>query len=177
MRSPADDEDEFRRALAGVEPLAKPRRQPLPRARPAPVARQRQRDEHAALAESLHGPLSVDDALESGEELAFLRDGLSRQLLRKLRRGHFVVEDSLDLHGMNRTQAAESVALFLRRCTRRGVRCVRIVHGKGLGSRNREPVLKGKLRKWLPLRGEVLAFCQAPPYEGGSGAALVLLRG
>jgi DNA-nicking Smr family endonuclease len=177
MRSPADDEDEFRRALAGVEPLAKPRRQPLPRARPAPVARQRQRDEHAALAESLHGPLSVDDALESGEELAFLRDGLSRQLLRKLRRGHFVVEDSLDLHGMNRTQAAESVALFLRRCTRRGVRCVRIVHGKGLGSHNREPVLKGKLRKWLPLRDEVLAFCQAPPYEGGSGAALVLLRG
>jgi DNA-nicking Smr family endonuclease len=177
MRSPADDEDEFRRALAGVEPLAKPRRQPLPLARPAPVARQRQRDEHAALVESLHGPLSVDDALESGEELAFLRDGLSRQLLRKLRRGHFVVEDSLDLHGMNRTQAAENVALFLRRCTRRGVRCVRIVHGKGLGSRNREPVLKGKLRKWLPLRDEVLAFCQAPPYEGGSGAALVLLRG
>lgn len=177
MRSPADDEDEFRRAVAGVAPLAKPRRQPLPRARPAPVARQRQRDEHAALAESLHGPLSVDDALESGEELAFLRDGLSRQLLRKLRRGHFVVEDSLDLHGMNRTQAAENVALFLRRCTRRGVRCVRIVHGKGLGSRNREPVLKGKLRKWLTLRDEVLAFCQAPPYEGGSGAALVLLRG
>src|SRR5688572_19416814 len=148
MRSPADDEDEFRRALAGVEPLAKPRRQPLPRARPAPVARQRQRDEHAALAESLHGPLSVDDALESGEELAFLRDGLSRQLLRKLRRGHFVVEDDLDLHGMNRIQAEASVAAFLRRCVTRHLRCVRIVHGKGLGSRNREPVLKGKLRKW-----------------------------
>jgi DNA-nicking Smr family endonuclease len=141
------------------------------------VARQRQRDEHAALAESLHGPLSVDDALESGEELVFLRDGLSRQLLRKLRRGHWVVEDSLDLHGMNRTEAAEAVALFLRRCTRRSVRCVRIVHGKGLGSRNREPVLKGKLRKWLALRDEVLAFCQAPAAEGGSGAALVLLRG
>jgi DNA-nicking Smr family endonuclease len=177
MRSPADDEEELRRALAGVEPLAKPRRLPLPRARPAPVARQRQRDERAALAESLHGSLSVDDALETGEELAFLRDGLSRQLLRKLRRGHWVVEDSLDLHGMNRTEAAEAVALFLRRCTRRNVRCVRIVHGKGLGSRNREPVLKGKLRKWLALRDEVLAFCQAPASEGGSGAALVLLRG
>jgi DNA-nicking Smr family endonuclease len=177
MRSPADEEDEFRRALAGVEPLAKPRRLPLPRARPAPVARQRQRDEHAALAESLHGPLSVDDALESGEELVFLRDGLSRQLLRKLRRGHWVVEGTLDLHGMNRVEAAESVGLFLRRCIRRGVRCVRIVHGKGLGSRNREPVLKGKLRKWLPLRDEVLAFCQAPASEGGSGAVLVLLRG
>ena len=176
MRSPADDDEEFRRATAGVEPLAKPRRLPLPRARPAPVARQRQRDEHAALAESLQGPLSVEDTLESGEELVYLRDGLSRQLLRQLRRGHWVVEDALDLHGMNRAEAAESVGLFLKRCTRRGVRCVRIVHGKGLGSRNREPVLKGKLRKWLPLRDEVLAFCQAPASEGGSGAVLVLLR-
>ena len=177
MRSPPDDEDEFRRALADVEPLPKPRRVALPHARPAPVARQRQRDERAALAESLHGPVSLDDALDSGEELVFLRDGLSRQLLRKLRRGHWVVEDSLDLHGMNRREAAESVAQFLRRCVKRGVRCVRIVHGKGLGSRNREPVLKGKLRKWLPLRDEVLAYCQAPAPQGGSGAVLVLLKG
>ena len=176
MRSPPDEDEEFRRATAGVEPLAKPRRLPLPRARPAPVARQRQRDERAALAESLQGPVSVDDALESGEELAFLREGLSRQLLRKLRRGHWVVQDSLDLHGMNRTEAAAAVSEFLRRCTQRGQRCVRIVHGRGLGSPNREPVLKGKLRKWLPLRGEVLAFCQAPRAHGGGGAALVLLR-
>jgi DNA-nicking Smr family endonuclease len=176
MRSPPDEDEEFRRATAGVEPLAKPRRLALPRARPAPVARQRQRDERAALAESLHGPVSLEDALESGEELAFLREGLSRQLLRKLRRGHWVVEDSLDLHGMNRSEAAESVGLFLRRCTRRRVRCVRIVHGKGLGSRNREPVLKGKVRKWLALRDEVLAFCQAPASEGGAGAVLVLLK-
>jgi DNA-nicking Smr family endonuclease len=176
MRSPPDDEEEFRRATAGVEPLAKPRRLPMPRARPAPVARQRQRDERAALAESLRGPVSVEDALDSGEELVFLRDGLSRQLLRKLRRGHWVVQDSLDLHGMNRGEAAESVAVFLRACTTRRLRCVRIVHGKGLGSRNREPVLKGKVKKWLALRDEVLAFCQAPGPEGGSGAVLVLLK-
>jgi len=176
MRSPADDEEEFRRATAGVEPLAKPRRVAPPRARPAPVARQRQRDERAALVESLRGPVSVEDALESGEELVFLREGLSRQLLRKLRRGHWVVQDSLDLHGMNRSEAAENVALFLRGCMARRVRCVRIVHGKGLGSRNREPVLKGKLRKWLALRDEVLAFCQAPAPQGGSGAVLVLLK-
>jgi DNA-nicking Smr family endonuclease len=137
---------------------------------------QTRRDEQAALAESLSGPLSIDDAIESGEELAFLRDGLSRQLLRKLRRGHWVVEDSLDLHGMNRVEAAASVAAFLRRCLARGVRCVRIVHGKGLGSRNREPVLKGKVRKWLAMRDEVLAFCQAPPSDGGGGAVLVLLK-
>jgi DNA-nicking Smr family endonuclease len=175
MRSPPDDE-EFRRATADVEPLAPPRRMPLPRTAPAPVPEQKHRDERAALVESLEGPLSIDDAIDSGEELVFLREGLSRQVLRKLRRGHWVVEDNLDLHGMNRMQAAESVAGFLRGCTRRGLRCVRIVHGKGLGSRHREPVLKGKLRKWLAVRDEVLAYCQAPAADGGGGAVLVLLK-
>ena len=175
MPLPPDDED-FRRATADVEPLAPPRRMPLPRQRPAPVPQQKRRDELAALAESLDGPLSIDDSIESGEELVFLREGLSRQLLRQLRRGHWVAEDNLDLHGMNRVQAAETVAAFLRGCVRRRLRCVRIVHGKGLGSRNREPVLKGKLRKWLALRDEVLAFCQAPAADGGGGAVLVLLK-
>jgi DNA-nicking Smr family endonuclease len=175
MRSPPDDE-EFRRATVGVEPLRAPRRVAIPRARPAPVAEQTRRDERAALAESLQGPLTVEEAIESGEELAFLRDGLSRQLLRKLRQGHWVVEDSLDLHGMNRIEAAASVAAFLHRCLGRRVRCVRIIHGKGLGSRNREPVLKGKLRKWLAIRDDVLAFCQTPANDGGGGAMLVLLK-
>jgi DNA-nicking Smr family endonuclease len=175
MRTPPDDE-EFRRATAGVEPLPAPRRVVPQRTPPAPVPEQTRRDERAALQESLRGPLSIDDAIETGEELVFLRDGLSRQLLRKLRRGHWVVEDSLDLHGMNRVQAAASVAAFLRRCGIRKLRCVRIVHGKGLGSRNREPVLKGKLRKWLAVRDEVLAFCQAPAADGGGGAVLVLLK-
>ena len=140
------------------------------------MAEQSRRDERAALVESLSGPLSIDDAIESGEELVFLRDGFPRQLLRKLRRGHWVAEDNLDLHGMNRVEAAAAVAAFLRRCLARRLRCVRIVHGKGLGSRNREPVLKTKLRKWLALRDEVLAFCQAPAADGGGGAALVLLK-
>jgi len=175
MRTPPPDDEDFRKALAGVEPLAQPRRKPLARPRPLPLARQTQRDERAALAESLAGPLSVDDALDSGEELVFAREGLGRDVLRKLRRGHWVIEDALDLHGMNRVQAATALAEFLHRCLRRGLRCVRIVHGKGLGSRNREPVLKLKLRRWL-LREEVLAYCQAPAAEGGSGAVLVLLK-
>jgi len=174
MRKPPEDED-FRKALAGVEPLAEPRRRPPARRAPAPVPRQTQRDERAALAESLAGPVSLDDALDSGEELVFLRAGLGRDVLRKLRRGHWVIQGELDLHGMNRVQAAAAVAEFLHHCLRRGVRCVRIVHGKGLGSHNREPVLKGLLRKWL-LREEVLAYCQAPAAEGGSGAVLVLLK-
>ena len=169
-------QDEFHQAVADVNPLKRPRRVALKGPAPAPVAQQRRRDELAALAESLAGPVSVEDALDSGDELVYLRDGLSRQVLRRLRRGHWVVQESLDLHGQNRNQAAASVAAFLRACSARGLRCVRIVHGKGLGSHNREPVLKGKLRKWLPPRQEVLAYCQAPASEGSAGALLVLLK-
>ncbi len=172
----ADDREALRRALAGVEPLAKPRRQALRKPAPPPVPAQTRRDERAALAESIAGPLSVDDALDSGIELTYLRDGMSRQVLRRLRRGHWVVQDGLDLHGMNRVEAAQQVAEFVRQAAARGLRCVRIVHGKGLGSKNREPVLKGKLRAWLTPRDEVLAYCQAPAAEGGSGALLVLLK-
>src|SRR6266850_4685413 len=140
----------------------------------APVARQRLRDEQAALAESL-GPATLDDAVDSGDELAYLSAGLGRDMLRKLRRGHWVVEDELDLHGMNRHMAAISVTEFLRHCRHRRLGCVRIVHGKGRGSHQREPVLKGLLRKWL-VRQDVLAFSQAPATQGGSGAVLVLLK-
>ena len=173
MGSPPEDAEEFRRAVADAQPLS--HRKKVVHRRPAPpVPRQRLRDEQAALAESL-GPLSLDDALEAGNELVYLREGYSRDVLRKLRRGHWVVEDELDLHGMNRQVAAVSVAEFMRQCRKRGRRCVRIVHGKGLGSRQREPVLKGLLRKWL-LREEVLAFSQAQAAQGGSGAVLVLLK-
>jgi DNA-nicking Smr family endonuclease len=174
MASPPEDE-EFRNALAGVEPLRPDRRVAVRRPRPAPVPRQTRRDERAALAESL-GPASLEDMIESGEELAFVRNGCSPQLLRKLRRAHWVIEASLDLHGMNRIAAATAVSEFLRRCRARQLGCVRIVHGKGLGSLNREPVLKGLLRKWLQQRHDVLAFSQAPAAHGGGGAVLVLLK-
>ena len=170
------DDDEFRKAVADVRPLkAVPRavhaRPPVP---PVPV--QHLRDERAALVESIERPVTPEEALESGEELAYLREGLSRLVLRRLRRGHWVVQAELDLHGMNRDEAHASVAGFLRAAVQRGRRCVRIIHGKGHGSKNREPVLKAKLRNWLTPRDEVLAFCQAPPHEGGGGALLVLLK-
>jgi DNA-nicking Smr family endonuclease len=171
-----EDREALRRALAGVKPLARHRRQALRKPAPAPVPAQTRRDERAVLAESVAGPLSVDDALDTGIELVYLREGLSRQVLRRLRRGHWVVQDDLDLHGMNRVEAAEAVARFVRESAAHGLRCVRIVHGKGLGSKNREPVLKGKLRAWLTPRDEVLAYCQAPAAWGGSGALLVLLK-
>ena len=173
-KSPRDAD--FRSAVADVEPLARTERHAPAVPPPPPVPMQSRRDERAALDESLHGPISVDDALDSGEELVYLRDGLSRQVLRRLRRGHWTVQDSIDLHGLNRISAADAVAEFLRSSAARGLRCVRIVHGKGRGSLNREPVLKAMLRKWLPRRDEVLGFCQAPAAHGGSGAMLVLLR-
>src|SRR3990172_8858999 len=164
-RKPRHDA-EFRQAVADVAPLKRQHRHALKAPPPPPHALQRRRDERAALHESLHGPVSLDDALDSGEELTFLRDGLSPQVLRRLRRGHWVVQDGLDLHGMNRVEAAQQVAEFVRAAA---------AHGQGLGSKNREPVLKGKLRVWLTPRDEVLAYCQAPAAEGGSGALLVLL--
>ena len=167
---------EFREAVADVEPLARRPRRVESKRGTAPLPRQTRRDERAALAESLSGPVSPEDALESGEEIAFLREGYPPSLLRRLRRGHWVVQASLDLHGMNRVEAEAAVREFLRLSAARGQRCVRIVHGRGLGSPNREPVLKAKLRSWLPRREEVLACSQAPRAHGGSGAALVLLK-
>jgi len=161
---------EFRKAVADVKPLKRHKRVALKPPAPPPVPHQRRRDEAAVLAESLEGPLTVEEALETDEELSYLRDGMAHETLRKLRRGHWSVQDGIDLHGMTRHQAAAIVAEFLDQCLARGLRCVRIVHGKGLG------ILKAKLRKWLPQREEVLAYCQAPANDGGSGALLVLLK-
>jgi DNA-nicking Smr family endonuclease len=175
MRSQPEDE-EFRQAMAGVAPLRTARRAiATTRRRPA-VATERMRDERAALEESLSAPMSLDDAMDAAEELVYLREGMARDALRKLRRGHWAIEENLDLHGMNRVEAARTVEAFLRHCKVRRAGCIRIVHGKGLGSRNREPVLKGLVRNWLAMREEVLAFCQAPSVHGGSGAVLVLLK-
>ena len=164
------DSDEFRKAVAGVKLLKRKKRIALKGPAPAPIPHQRQRDESAALAESLSGPLSAEESLETGEELSYLRDGMARITLRKLRRGHWAIQDGVDLHGLTRDEAAAAVAEFLQHCLAHGLRCVRIVHGKGLG------ILKAKLGKWLPRREEVLAYCQAPANEGGSGALLVLLK-
>ena len=97
-------------------------------------------------------------------------------MVRKLRSGAWVIQDQLDLHGLDRHQAHVALAAFLANCAKRGVRCVRVIHGKGLGSINKEPVLKGKVRAWLVQKEEVIAFCQARPHDGGAGAVVVLLQ-
>jgi len=171
---PEDDRRTFRDAVADAVPLPPSGKAALSPPLPEPVARQTLNDEREALNDSLK-PWDAD--AETGEELAYLRPGLSKLVLKKLRRGHWVIQDQLDLHGLNRDEARELLAEFFNRCIRRGLRCVRVIHGKGLGSKNREPVLKRVVGMWLARREEVLGYCQARPSDGGSGAVIVLLKG
>jgi DNA-nicking Smr family endonuclease len=171
----ADEVALFRQAVQDARPLKQARiHHPLPK--PKPIPQQLIRDEEQALVDSLSDDYIPAHELESGEELLYLREGHSPDILRKLRRSHWVIQEQLDLHGMLVDEARAYTAEFLNQCKKRGVRCVRIIHGKGLGSRNREPVLKHKLRGWLMQRDEVIAYCQARPVDGGSGAVVVLLK-
>ncbi len=170
------DRELFRQAVADARPLRHVGRAVRAKEAPPPYPVQSYLDEQEALRESLASSWSTEDWLDSGDEEHFLRPGLSRQVLRKLRSGAWVIQGELDLHGHNRYEAREALADFLRDCAKRGARCVRVVHGKGLGSKNREPVLKTKVKHWLAQREEVLAYCQARPADGGGGALLVLLR-
>ena len=172
----ATDARLFRESLANVVPLNDPGRVIHPRSRRKPVPTQRLLDEQAALTDSLSDHIPWNADIETGEELSFLRNGISQQTLRKLRRGHWVIQDELDLHGSTSVEARALLIGFLNRCLKNDIRCVRIIHGKGMRSKNREPVLKFKVANWLMQRDEVLAFCQARPTEGGSGAAVVLLK-
>jgi DNA-nicking Smr family endonuclease len=171
------EDPDFRDAVSGAIPLPHHGRAIHKRRPPHPLPVQRMRDEAQALADTLSDHLPWEPDIETGEELVFARDGIGPQVLRKLRRGHWVIQAHLDLHGMRSDEARVALAAFLNDCLRRDARCVRIVHGKGLGSKNREPILKRKLRAWLMQRDEVLAFCQARPVDGGGGAVLALLRG
>ena len=173
--SAAPESDLFRAALRGVTPLA-PHRRTIYRKQPSALPVQSMLDAHKTLAESITGAIPWEQSMETGEELVYLREGLSREILRRLRRGHWTIQDEIDLHGLTRDQARAALADFLQHCRKRALRCLRIVHGKGLRSPGREPVLKGEVKAWLCKRDEVLAFCQAPSGWGGSGALLVLLK-
>jgi DNA-nicking Smr family endonuclease len=173
---PADDTDAFREAVKDVQPLPDKGRVLHAPERPTPLPRQREQDDRQVLADSLSSEAPLEAALESGEALAYLREGMSSQVLRKLRSGFWSVQDELDLHGLRSEEARELLAQFLSGALRRGQRCLRVIHGKGWRSQNNEPVLKRKVAAWLRQRGEVLAYCEARPAEGGSGAVVVLLQ-
>jgi DNA-nicking Smr family endonuclease len=177
----ADGDIDIERAFADVKRLPQTKRNRHVPPRPAPIPHQRIADDAAALAASKYGAEPIADTWEVGQEheahQTFVRRGLGADILAKLRRGHWSVQSEIDLHGHTSDEAHDALADFLVEARQHGFRCVRVIHGKGLTSPQREPVLKGKVRKWLSHRDDVLAYCEAPRHAGGGGAVLVLLRG
>lgn len=166
----------FRASVGQLQPLKSTLRHEIKTNAPLPIPFKHLADEKAALKESLSDEFNADSLLETDDNLSYVRQGVGQDVARKLRKGDWVIQAQLDLHGLRRDQAREELGEFLRKCGRSGYRCVRIIHGKGLGSINKEPVLKQKVRNWLMQKDEVLAFSQATAADGGSGALIVLLR-
>ena len=168
-------------AFADVTRIPPRNRAAAIRSQPTAIPRLRLADEREALELSKYGaepsPHSWDIGQEIEAEQTFLRKGLGTDILVKLRRAHWTTQAVLDLHGMTTDEAHDTLADFLLDARNRGLRCVRVIHGKGLTSPNREPVLKGKVRRWLSQWDDVLAYCEAARHAGGSGAVVVLLRG
>lgn len=167
----------FARTVGRVAPLRRGAALVAPqRVQAAPLPRQRERDEAAVLREAISDEFDVESLLDTDDALSWRADGIAPEVVRKLRRGVWATQAQLDLHGLRRDAAREQLAAFLREAVGQGLRCVRVIHGKGNGSPGREPVLKAKVKTWLVQKSEVIAFTQARASDGGQGALMVLLR-
>lgn len=166
----------FQNAVGAVKPLPEKRIAQLAPAPPAPIPRQRQLDEAAALQEALSDDVDVSTLLDTDEHLSFRRAGVGPDVAQKLRRGKWSIQRQVDLHGLRTDEAREALATFIQDAHKQGIRCVRVVTGKGLGSPGKTPVLKEKVHRWLVQKSEVVAFVQAQPAQGGAGALVVLLQ-
>ena len=176
-----DGDVDLARAFADVHRLPPANKAQLARPRPSPIPHHTLADERDVLQASKYGddpaPQSWDTGQEYEHEQTFVRRGLPADLAGKLRRGHWSVQAELDLHGLTVDGAHDALSDFVVDARTRRLRCVRVIHGKGLTSPGKEPVLKGKVRRWLAHWDEVLAYAEAPRHAGGSGALLVLLKG
>ena len=166
----------FVRAVGEVKSIGEHRRVALSPEPPPPVAAQHQLDEQRVLLEAISDEFDAGTLLDVDEALSFRRPGIGSDVTRKLRRGEWTLQREIDLHGLRREDAREALSAFIREAFRQGIRCVRVVHGKGLGSPGKTPVLKGRVHSWLIQKSEVLAFVQARGDEGGAGALVVLLK-
>lgn len=166
----------FELAVGPVRPLADAGRIAPVQGQVEPLPMQRQRDEASVMREALSDEFDVETLLHTDELLSYRRPGLGPDVVRKLRAGHWSIQRQIDLHGLRTEEAREALGRFVRECHQNGLRCVRVVHGKGLGSPGRAPVLKNRVLRWLVQKNEVMAFAQARPAEGGAGALVVLLR-
>lgn len=163
-------DDLFRQALKGVTPLT-PSNRTTTLPSPKPISRTNRKPALAPIQDALS-----DHGAEETLLTEFYRPGISRMTLRKLKRGQWPVQDSLDLHGLNSDTARKLMLEFLRHATEQGMRCVNVIHGKGWHTDGGEGILKIRTRHWLTQCVEVLAFCETPPPEGGGGAVKVLLK-
>lgn len=166
----------FAEAMQGVVRMP-PHGRTLPDVpKPPPLPRYLYIDEREALIASLRDPLPWQEDTDAESDASFVRNGISRQILRRLRRGEWRSQAELDLHGLTKAEARQELIEFLHACLRSGARCVRIIHGKGLRSKNREPVLKQHVRHWLTQHDDILAYVEARAVDGGSGAVIALLK-
>ncbi|HCY15904.1 MAG: DNA mismatch repair protein MutS [Curvibacter sp. GWA2_64_110] len=175
-RQTTADKDLFIKAAGAVQPLTDKRQALLKKEQPKPVPVQRERDEQAALVEAISDEFDVSTLLDADEHMSFRRPGIGPDVTRKLRRGDWAIQREIDLHGLRTDEARNALGQFIRDARKHGIRCVRVVHGKGLGSPGKTPVLKSRVHSWLVQKQEVLAFVQAKPAEGGAGALIVLLQ-
>jgi DNA-nicking Smr family endonuclease len=171
--SNSDEAALFRETVGDVKPVSN-RRKRLQSPAPKPHARFTEADHRAVLEESMAAGPDPGD-METGEELVFQRPNVSRKVMRQLRRGNYARQREIDLHGLTADEAHTELHTFIKGCAASGMRCVRVVHGKGLGSGPRGPVLKAGVNRWLAQWQEVAAFCSAQPADGGTGAVYVLL--
>ena len=169
------EQDLFTRAIGATQPLRRKASVHLAPEPPAPIPVQQQLDEQRVLRESLSDEFDVTTLLDADDAMSFRRPGINTDVTRKLRAGEWTIQRQIDLHGMRTDEAREALGAFIRDACKQGLRCVRVVHGKGLGSPGRQPVLKAKVQRWLIQKNETLAFVQAKPAEGGAGALVVLL--
>lgn len=166
----------FHAAIGQVQRLPDPGTADLKPTPPAATPRQRMLDEAAALQEALSDVVDISSLLDTDDLLSFRRPGVGVDVTQQLRRGKWSIQRQLDLHGLRSDDAREALGQFLRQAHQQGIRCVRIIHGKGLGSPGKTPVLKDKVNRWLVQKSQVVAFVQAPPVQGGAGALVVLLQ-
>ena len=159
-----------------VTPLSVKPRADLSPPRPKPIPVKRMEDDAAIKHDLMNDTSGWDADIENGDLITFLRSGLPSEILRKLRRGHWIIQASLDLHGSTTNGARTELGRFLAHARHSGIRCVSIIHGKGYRSPNNTPVIRNKVRLSLSQRNEVLAFCDALPADGGAGAVVVLLK-
>lgn len=166
----------FTHFVGAVTPLPQADRVLFQQAPPPPRRLQHEIDEERVLQEAMSDEFDVSTLLDVDDQLSFRRPGIGLDVTRKLRSGHWSIQRQLDLHGLRSDEARETLGQFIRLAHRTGLRCVRVIHGKGLGSPGKTPVLKAKVQRWLVQKKEILAFVQARPADGGAGALVVLLQ-